>query len=75
MYYDVACVADNKKSKYIYMYVFMAETWFCLSEWMEADLNARLQMIVRKGRDLGGLNYCRNPAYVTRERSVISPEY
>lgn len=37
-------------------------TWFShlVVNWMEADVNASLQSIVRKGRRLGGQNYWRN---------------
>lgn len=42
--------------------------------WIEANLNVSLQSIVRKGQGLSGLNYQRNPVYITREKSVVSLE-
>lgn len=59
-----------------------AETWFYLpgvdwmsrcgrhSKKMEAELNASLQGMIRKGRGLNTLHDWRSPAYVIREKSV-----
>lgn len=41
---------------------------------MEAEMNASLRAIVRKGRGLTGLNYLRSQAFVTREKPVVLPE-
>jgi len=54
---------------------YEAETWcYLVVDWMEADLNMSLQPIVWKGWGLGRLNYGISPAYITKEKSVISPE-
>jgi len=49
-------------------------TWFYLLDfdWMEADLNVRMEMTVRKGRGLNSLYDWRSPAH--REKSVVSWE-
>jgi len=40
--------------------------------WMEADLNATMQLIVIKGRGLNSLNDWRSLSYVTRSRLFIT---
>lgn len=52
-----------------------AGIWFAsVVDRLEADLNVSLQLIVRKGLGLSGLNDWRGPAHITRERSDVSLE-
>ncbi len=53
-----------------------AGTWFNPSvvDRIEVDMNVSLQLIGRKRRGLIRLHYWRSSAYITRRKSVVSPE-
>lgn len=57
-------------------FFFRVGTWFypLIVDWKEEDLNVNFQLIVRKLWGLNWLNDWRSPAYVTREKSDVSPE-
>ncbi len=57
----------------VWEWVLSADDCFlAVVDWMEADQNVSLQLIVRKGWYVSGLNDWKTKAYITREKSIRS---